>query len=303
MCTAIPTILSDFIGVHEDINDPSRLAALGTLFRSRKDLYIDDTSDLLVIEELLNGDKLVHMFFKNPDALSRWRPKLSDPSVKTIFQSIPDHIIPQLQKTFSALGRSVDFSEPCHAYFAPDALVDEIAAALKKTGKESKESDDALATAIGVDTEMFTVGDIVEDDAPVINNAWKYADGKRTEELIRKNIRDRPSACIRQKSDGSLVSWVLVRYDGSLGMLGVSDKHRLKGLGKATMKAGIWRVKIWRDALIAEARSCGDENAIKLAQRMRPYCHVANYNTPSFSLMKSLGMEPSSCPLVTWISF
>lgn len=74
----------------------------------------------------------------------------------------------------------------------------------------------------------FEVGQLRIEDAERIDTVWHYRT-ERTIELIRHLILNRPTLTLRRRRDNTLIAWILVQADYSMGMAHVLPEYR--GLG------------------------------------------------------------------------
>ena len=80
--------------------------------------------------------------------------------------------------------------------------------------------------------EELTESVLTMEDVPLILTSWKYAAmGPHIEELIKLDIANYPTVCLRTRS-GSAVGWFIGQRYGALGMLHVLPEFRGRGLAR-----------------------------------------------------------------------
>jgi hypothetical protein len=105
-------------------------------------------------------------------------------------------------------------------------------------------------------------------DVQVVNDNWTYK-SPYSVDLITEMISKYHTSCIRLKSTGEAVCWVLEYPDGSVGMLFTQPEHRRKGLAKICMQ------DISRKVLAAGGGEV--------------YCYATKPNIASYTMLTSLG--------------
>jgi hypothetical protein len=161
-------------------------------------------------------------------------------------------------------------------------------------------------------------GALAADDAGVVNAHWKYGGepGGSVEERLRESVARLPSACLRLRADAAapplsaaqaaeiarnrgLAAWVLMRADGSLGVLTVLPTLRGLGLATHAVRALAARIDAWRAAELRAAGGAGARAA--LLARAGLHSHVNPANTASVRVFRGLGWSPVN--KVAWLAF
>jgi ribosomal protein S18 acetylase RimI-like enzyme len=104
------------------------------------------------------------------------------------------------------------------------------------------------------------------EDAPRVDKYWPYG-GSSSLEYIEERIRRGPTAALR--TEDQLVAWALTHPDGAMGFLHVVEGHRRRGVATTLT-----------NSLVAQIRDRG----------ATPFVHISVSNTPSITLVESLGM-------------
>lgn len=221
-----------------------------------------------------------------------WRRELSLPVVglrrpvppRVMLSNFPADRVPAAVVALQSLGRSVSLIEKCRTFVAP------LEAPVSRHPPPGY-SLDVLRPA----------------EAAVCNAHWKYAAGAATERILRACIEDRPSACVRTSSEPSeLVGWLLMRTDGSIGVMHVMEAHRGRGLATCLVHAMLERIRAYPSILRARAGAVSDMDVkqdllhrAEAAARMRPYCHIVIGNESSEAVFTKLGWTPVAYR--TWV--
>lgn len=243
---------------------------------------------------------------------------------KITLPAIQEPLIRACGEALRRLGRLVTFTEPCTNWEAPDTLWEQVCA--EDVADVRKPLDwSALSASLGLPAG-FLLCPLEPDDAPSLNAHWKYANGAATEAVIRECIASYPSVGIRRVADGAsagdntnrsagagaaprnseLVGWIVTRYDGSMGILQTLPAYRGKGFARATVKALMILQCRWLPTMRGEPPEACDPalpplpptlavtdpaSRAALARHVRPYCHIADYNTASVKLFEALGFQ------------
>lgn len=208
--------------------------------------------------------------------------------VRAVVSAIPDALVPYVERGLEAVGRPVTFREPCRTW-------------QPRAGSVVAVGGSALLSAsIAALPAGFTLCVLVDRDAAIVDNAWKYRT-QHTVDMVREAIRSRPSIGVRD-SEGKLAAWAVLRADLSWGLLSTREDVRRMGLGKAVMYSAFAAQEAWAGggALAAAAKSLVPfADATALARLTAPYVHIKTGNAASEGLFEALDFEPTG--YVTWL--
>ena len=171
--------------------------------------------------------------------------------------------------------------------------------------------------------EGYVLGLLDPSEASVCASTWAYSNASAVS-MFSTTIAQLPSACIRHEGSGELAAWILMRYDGSLGVLFTQPQHRGRGLARAVMHLALIRLARWRSRLLCldplfqpSAPITDDIPATRidvsltprdvsaLAALIVPQVHVVDGNVASTRLMESMGFEvvqPTRIGRATWVA-
>ena len=125
----------------------------------------------------------------------------------------------------------------------------------------------------------------------------------KTALVLARSIAERPSAGLRVGAERALVAWVLVRPDGSVGVLHTLPEHRGRGYAKAVVRCVMLQLRRLQLRLERDAAAAGADQAAcaaaAAAARLRPYCHIKLGNAASEAVFERLGF--ASVGRVTWL--
>lgn len=222
----------------------------------------------------------------------------SEPRI--VFAALAHDLVPASIRLLHRCGRSIDFVEPCKTWegssmfnVAIDGLISSATEEDKKILLDPAVPIDSKEAArlFGCPEEGCTLSQLTSIDAEIVSKCWKYNVPGKSIHVLRKSIENRPTAALRLSS-GELVSWVLVRPDGSFGVLHCIDAYRGKGFAKVVVRFA---------ALLLErlARSLGANSAGDAARTLKPYCHIKIGNEASEKVFRSLNFKEVGA--TTWV--
>lgn len=240
-----------------------------------------------------------------------------DPGTRIVVAALPHDKVPSCARELTRLGRAVTFREPCATYELPSAEWDTLccgggSAESPAPWVSSQTLDCAeVSAAYGLPPGLL-LGTLLPGDAEVVNEMWKYKTG-RSVEMVRSGIASRPSAGLRN-ADGRLISWIVLRSDGSMGLLHTLPEYRGKGLARQVVKFVSLQIRRWQYALQGEAAAARADGsggrkapeeadnlalAASLAQRVVPFCHIKLGNVQSEAVFRGLGFVEVN--RATWV--
>jgi GNAT superfamily N-acetyltransferase len=256
-----------------------------------------------------------------------WRPEWSRDasSSRIVVAALPHHWVPAVTRALVAHGRAVTFTEPCRTWQVPAPRWLELCAGFEGGG-EGEVDPAAVAAAFGLPAGA-ELGALLPGDAGLVDSTWKYT-APGTVDVIRRSIETRPTAALRLRREGGaggagagagagggggeleLVAWVLVRHDGSMGVLHTLPAHRGKGYARAVVRFAMLTIRRWQLRLSREAEAAAAAAAVGPAAEaaaraarygalLEPYCHIKIGNEASEKLFEGLGFVPvNDC---TWL--
>jgi N-acetylglutamate synthase-like GNAT family acetyltransferase len=318
---------------HDAWNDLPRFGGLSLFDTEYTELIVDEARTYAAILMRTNDVVTINILFlqipnengMNFEAI--WNRAWSlNSHPRLTFAAMSLITIPSVTRGINNLGRSVVFKEPCLSYILS---LDSWKEYLVKYGVLSDYSEfetsriptldlESLSKQLLADySQNFMLDFLIPEDAKVLNHHWKYAHGKETENMIAFGLTHRFGACIRRRQrasndeDGSpsnggprgLCSWIVVRPDGSFGIMHTIESFRKRGFGHAVAIFAILMLYEWKQKKIQELER-DDSSELKKAQRkalefVRPYVHIKIGNEQSEHVFLKLNFEPTQ--YCTWL--
>jgi hypothetical protein len=118
----------------------------------------------------------------------------------------------------------------------------------------------------------YVMDTLALSDVQDVNDNWTYK-SSYSMDLITDMISKYHTTCIRLKSTGKAVCWVLEYPDGSIGMLFTQPEHRSKGLAKICMQD-----------IVKKLLAAGSDEV---------FCYVTKGNVASCAVLNSVGFVSS----------
>jgi ribosomal protein S18 acetylase RimI-like enzyme len=212
---------------------------------------------------------------------------------RLVFAALAHDLVPAAIQLLLRCGRSIDFVEPCKTWQGVSMLdvgIENGGLISSVTEEEKKILLDPTIPLNSTEAARLfggpagsTLSQLTSADAELVSSCWKYNVPGKSVHVLRKSIENRPTAALRLSS-GELVSWVLVRPDGSFGVLHCIDAYRGRGFAKIVVRFA---------ALLLErlARSLGSSSAGNAASALKPYCHIKIGNEASEKVFRSLNFR------------
>lgn len=269
------------------------------------------------------GDANISVHLPNDDAEvdlqagGCWDPTWSrDVNTRIIIPALDHALVPSCVRELHRLGRACTFTEPCITWELPAEEWDAVCCGGTVDGRPGPWVTDeslnelAVGQAYGVPTETLRLCTLTVDDAPIVNDTWKYRTNKSID-MIRAGILHRPTAALREVSSGRVVSWITCRYDGSMGILYTIPEFRGLGLAKHVVKFLALQIRRWQYRLVRESEALSSDPhapeemqatavlAAKQAARLVPYCHIKIGNVQSEAVFQKLGFKEVGTS--TWV--
>lgn len=213
---------------------------------------------------------------------------------RIVVAALAHELVPAVTRSLVLVGRAVTFREPCDTW-QPTLEVWLQACGGFEAVAELDTRAVSMAFGLPEGAELGVLD--ASTDAELVDSTWKYTVPGKTVHWLRRSIASRPTACLRMRQDdGSmkLISWILLRHDGSLGVLHTLPDYRGKGYARAVVRYAMLCMKRWQLQQVAKGGS-----EAELASRAIPYCHIKTGNTASEKLFASLDFKPVD--KVTWL--
>lgn len=245
----------------------------------------------------------------NLQTCSLWEQTFSQPGCPRVyFSTFPTSLVSQCIQSLRQLGRTVDYSEAFRTWApAPDAW-EQVCAdfPMDASGIEA-------AKHLGLDTSKYKMGPLQARDAELVNETWKYHTADSVH-VVRRCIEYRPSSSVRLIDTDEPVSWIIMRNDGSMGVMYTLPEYRKQGLGHAVALFMMVQIQRWKQGVEADLEAylsdpSTDPNSettknrvrkARLAREIVPFCHIAPTNPASESIFKKLNFQPYN--EVSWIA-
>ena len=295
--------------------------AVGILFASppaSRCISGDDAGTLLFRNELVAGVSKINISVLPPStddhlfASCAWKSlwPLASKDTRIVLAALPSDTLHAAVAALKALGRHVSWHGMFDTYQLP---LNKWVSLCGDFGDSSSPLNvDDVNTALSV-PPGYTLGSLVPADAALVNSHWEYAHGDETALMMQEEIRRLPSACIRptgapsssSSEPAAPVSWAMMRYDGSFGILHTEKAQRGQGLARKTMSFLCILLRRWVDALNKQAAAGlphGGLDSVRvsaLLPLLRPYAFVSATNESSIAVLKSVGMQ--CVDMVAWV--
>jgi GNAT superfamily N-acetyltransferase len=219
-----------------------------------------------------------------------------------IFASLSDDMIEPIERLLEMTGRAINYRERCRAWEPKNAsswAAEYEPFVLRKDDKI--ELDFAALGAYLRVPEGHYLDVLGESDAELVNSQWTYGRGAATLPAMIQSIQAFPAACLRDAGTRQACSWVLLRLDGSMGVLNTMPDKRGHGFAKMVVRCmlALQHVDMLRLQANAELQASLGPNAAQIIGALRPYCHIKLGNAASEQLFTSLGFAPVHS--VSWL--